>query len=114
MNTQLGTIDDFYAMVSVFKLLLYFVSPWLILFISVYICRRIVSKSKNKHKLKQQEKLKQQALAKQKEVVKQNSKVQFDNDKYMLSKLNDIQEPIRKDLYRSLDIEFDINGKMKG
>lgn len=124
--SNLGSIDDVVNMIQVFGIITYFVLPFILALLIIYIGRYIKKRSDKKKAAKlekekqleiekQAKKIQKEQIEKQKIIIKNNrikaNKI-FNDKEYMLRQLDDIKEPTIKSEYRNLAINFDKNGKM--
>lgn len=124
--SNLGSIDDVVNMIQVFGIITYFVLPFILALLIIYIGRYIKKRSDKKKAAKlekekqleiekQAKKIQKEQIEKQKIIIKNNrikaNKI-FNDKEYMLRQLDDVKEPTIKSEYRNLAINFDKNGKM--
>lgn len=116
--SNLGTIQDIISQIQLFWVLVFLVSPIIIFLLTIIIIRLVknilkwkASKRKHMKKLEEERKKKIKAAKKHR---KQLIDKAFQNEKYMMHKLDNIVEPIDKSAYHDLDITFGKDGKTIG
>lgn len=121
--SNLGSIDDITNMIQVFGVITYFVLPFILALLIIYIARYIKKRSDKKKAAKlekekqleiekQAKKIQKEQIEKQKIIIKNKANKIFNDKEYMLRQLDDVKEPTIKSEYRNLTINFDKNGKM--
>lgn len=121
--SNLGSIDDIANMIQVFGIITYFVLPFILAILIIYIARYIKKRSDKKKAAKlekekqleiekQAKKIQKEQIEKQKIIIKNKANKIFNDKEYMLRQLDDVKEPTIKSEYRNLAINFDKNGKM--
>lgn len=122
---NVGSVGDVANMVQVFGICMYFVAPLIIGLLVVYFIRYLNKRAKRREdqrlekinankEQKEHNKIEKQKIDKNRHI--QTQKQQrinrfFNNKEAMLSRLDDIDEPIVKSDYNNLTLNFDKQGK---
>ena len=105
--SRIGNTQDVINAMKLFIIIFKFVTPFIALLIFIEIVRIINKTSKRKAKQNEiKRKQKKEKDRKKKEIDKL-----YENDEWLMKRLDDTYEPFDKSAYNRLDLTFDKNGK---